>query len=68
MDVCDQSAAAADFYLDIAIKNRTEVAEDPLLSAFDCDNCGDPIPEARRQAVPGCRLCVVCQTLEERNG
>ena len=27
-----------------------------------CEECGEPIPEPRRQAVPGVRLCVACQT------
>ncbi|AQU83719.1 MULTISPECIES: DksA/TraR family C4-type zinc finger protein [unclassified Halomonas] len=27
-----------------------------------CEECGDPIPEARRKAMPGVRLCVVCQS------
>jgi phage/conjugal plasmid C-4 type zinc finger TraR family protein len=26
-----------------------------------CEECGKKIPEARRQAVPGVRLCVTCQ-------
>ena len=26
-----------------------------------CEECGDEIPEARRQAIAGVRLCVVCQ-------
>lgn len=26
-----------------------------------CDECGEPIPEARRQAIPGVRYCVKCQ-------
>lgn len=26
-----------------------------------CEDCDAPIPEARRQAIPGVRLCVVCQ-------
>jgi phage/conjugal plasmid C-4 type zinc finger TraR family protein len=26
-----------------------------------CEECAKPIPEARRQAVPGVRLCVECQ-------
>ena len=26
-----------------------------------CEECDAPIPEARRQAVPGVRLCVPCQ-------
>ena len=27
-----------------------------------CEECGAEIPEARREAVPGARLCVRCQT------
>lgn len=30
-----------------------------------CDDCGDPIPDARRKAVPGCTRCVDCQSLHE---
>lgn len=28
--------------------------------------CGEPIPEARRQAVPGCRFCIDCQARREK--
>jgi phage/conjugal plasmid C-4 type zinc finger TraR family protein len=31
-----------------------------------CEECGNPIPEARRQAIPGVRLCVPCQTERDR--
>ena len=31
-------------------------------SRTHCEECGDPIPEARRQALPGVRFCVPCQT------
>lgn len=30
-----------------------------------CDDCGEPIPEARRAAVPGVRRCVACQERAE---
>ncbi|MDH4110975.1 MAG: DksA/TraR family C4-type zinc finger protein [Gammaproteobacteria bacterium] len=30
-------------------------------SARSCRDCGEPIAEARRQAVPGVRLCLTCQ-------
>ncbi|WP_084312824.1 TraR/DksA C4-type zinc finger protein [Desulfobulbus elongatus] len=35
-------------------------------SAEECDDCGEPIPEARRQAAPGCTRCVFCQQRFER--
>jgi phage/conjugal plasmid C-4 type zinc finger TraR family protein len=34
--------------------------------APDCDQCGEPIPEARRAALPGVRLCVACQQEADR--
>ena len=31
--------------------------------------CGAPIPEQRRQALPGCQFCVACQArLEKKKG
>lgn len=31
-------------------------------SAEYCAECDDPIPEARRRAIPGVQLCVTCQS------
>jgi phage/conjugal plasmid C-4 type zinc finger TraR family protein len=31
-------------------------------SLSHCEECGEKIPEARRQAMPGVRLCVACQS------
>ncbi|MFW5816186.1 MAG: DksA/TraR family C4-type zinc finger protein [Wenzhouxiangella sp.] len=28
---------------------------------LECEECGESIPEARRHALPGVKLCVVCQ-------
>ena len=30
-------------------------------SLTHCEECGNEIPAARREAVPGVRLCIVCQ-------
>jgi phage/conjugal plasmid C-4 type zinc finger TraR family protein len=30
-------------------------------SRRECQECGEAIPEARRKAVPGVRLCIACQ-------
>ena len=32
----------------------------------DCEDCGEPIPEARRKAAPGCTRCLACQQTHER--
>ena len=31
-------------------------------SLEECEECGDEIPRARREALPGVRLCVACQS------
>jgi phage/conjugal plasmid C-4 type zinc finger TraR family protein len=31
----------------------------------DCVICGEPIPEARRRALPGARTCVQCQSARD---
>lgn len=38
---------------------RSQLPQGPGLS--HCEECGQEIPQARRRAVPGVRLCVVCQ-------
>jgi phage/conjugal plasmid C-4 type zinc finger TraR family protein len=38
---------------------RAQLPKGPSLS--HCEECEAPIPEARRQALPGVRLCVACQ-------
>ena len=35
-------------------------------SLTHCAECEEPIPEARRQAIPGVRLCIECQTERDR--
>ena len=35
-------------------------------SLLECVHCGAAIPEARRKAMPGVRLCVVCQEANDR--
>lgn len=35
-------------------------------SLTHCAECEEPIPEARRQAIPGVKLCIECQ--QERDG
>ena len=44
---------------------RSRLAKGP--GKAHCEECDAPIPEARRQAVPGVRLCVACQELRDRD-
>jgi len=43
---------------------RSKLAKGPSLK--HCEECGAAIPEARRKAVPGVRLCVPCQEARDR--
>ena len=48
-----------------AIKRaRRQLREGPGLT--HCEECEAPIPEARRKAVPGVRLCITCQEALDR--
>ncbi len=48
-----------------AIKRvRARLPQGP--ARLHCEACDDPIPEARRQAMPGVRLCISCQESEDR--
>lgn len=35
-------------------------------SARWCDECGEPIPKRRRDAVPGVRTCLACQQARDQ--
>jgi phage/conjugal plasmid C-4 type zinc finger TraR family protein len=35
-------------------------------SRWDCVDCGDKIPEQRRQAAKGCSRCILCQGMYEQ--
>ena len=54
-----------DATIDDAVKRaRSHLPKGPSLER--CEACDKPIPEARRKAVPGVRLCVACQEAEDR--
>ena len=44
---------------DAVERARSQLPQGPSLT--HCAECGTAIPEARRQAVPGVRLCLICQ-------
>ncbi|MBS0383240.1 MAG: DksA/TraR family C4-type zinc finger protein [Proteobacteria bacterium] len=49
---------------DAVARARSKQGKGPGLS--HCEECGAPIPEARRKAVPGVRLCLRCQAERDR--
>ncbi len=55
--------------IDATIKDGVERAKSRLArgpSLTHCEECGAEIPAARREAVPGVRLCVACQDAADR--
>lgn len=64
-DVCDE----ADIVIEEAL-NRT-LAQIPRytgISATECEECSEEIPEGRRLAIPGVQLCAACQSLADLKG
>ena len=44
---------------------RSQLPQGPGLE--HCRECDAPIPEARRKAVPGVRLCIACQQAHDED-
>jgi phage/conjugal plasmid C-4 type zinc finger TraR family protein len=55
--------------IDATVKDAIKRARSRLPSGpglEHCEECNAPIPEARRKAVPGVRLCVACQEAHDQ--
>jgi len=55
--------------IDASVEDEIQRARSQLAageSATNCDECDAPIPEARRKAIPGVRLCIDCQSAHEK--
>jgi len=53
-----------DSILDAIARARSQLPQGESL--HQCEECDTPIPEARRKALPGVRLCVACQTERDK--
>lgn len=62
IDFANNLAEAERKFLVAAHVNRKKETGESL---FKCEECEKPIPEKRRIAEPGCRLCVPCKQEEE---
>ncbi|MCQ4292775.1 DksA/TraR family C4-type zinc finger protein [Pseudomonas stutzeri] len=55
--------------IDSTVEDAVQRARSKLArgeSLKHCEECGAAIPEARRQAVPGVRLCIKCQVEQDK--
>ena len=56
--------------IDATVEDAVKRARDRLPrgeSLRHCEECDKAIPEARREAIPGVRLCVTCQSELDAN-
>lgn len=60
-DFADLASDTETLHRQAALSVRPTAATTSV-SAYVCEDCGEPIPEARRAAIPGCTRCVACQT------
>ncbi len=54
--------------IDASVEDAVQRARGQLVtgkSAVNCDECDSVIPERRRKAIPGVRLCIACQSALE---
>ena len=65
MDFFDRASAQEAKFLRQALEIQKEKSRDKGESMTECIDCGDPIPEARRKAAPGCVRCIECQQEHE---
>jgi phage/conjugal plasmid C-4 type zinc finger TraR family protein len=57
--------------IDASVEDEVQRARSQLgkgESAAYCEECDRAIPEARRKAIPGVRLCIECQAALEKQG
>lgn len=64
MDVADRANDLMQERIDSILAARAPARGG--VSALECVDCGEGIPERRRQAVSGCQRCIDCQTLADR--
>ena len=63
-EVCGATIESCQDQIDDTVKDavlRARALTPKGESAEECDNCGEPIPEKRRQALAGVRTCIACQ-------
>lgn len=56
-DICDQADEVIEQIREQAL---AQIPRYTGISAFECEECGDDIPEGRRNAVRGVKLCTTC--------
>ena len=59
-DIIDNASTLEDLQRDAALSAHR--LNHSAVSATHCEECGDKLLDARRQAYPGCTMCVECKS------
>lgn len=69
-DVIDEGSRVEAQFTEMAVARQLAAAAKAKsghpLSAENCTECGDEIPQKRREHVLGCQYCTGCQALNEK--
>jgi len=62
-DIVDLANANASLHLDAMLQHRKNRQQELVgTGTDDCVECGNPIPKARKKAMPHSTMCVPCLT------
>ena len=62
-DFADEASELTQERLEKALANRVQYTG---VSEEFCLECGEEIPQLRRETIKGCKFCVECQSLREK--
>ncbi|WP_046079969.1 TraR/DksA family transcriptional regulator [Halomonas sp. HG01] len=65
-DKADIATEMMENRLEGALANRPRWIGVDWAGSAECDDCGEEIPAARRQAAPWATTCIECQSIRER--
>lgn len=63
-EIIDEANTLEQHIIDIGVKNAR--INRNAVSATHCFACGELIQKERREAVPGCTMCIDCMEIAER--
>lgn len=61
-DICDEAEVVIQEALN---RSLSQIPRYTGVSATECVECGEVIPEGRRAAIPGVKLCAPCKALDD---
>ncbi|PMJ92858.1 TraR/DksA C4-type zinc finger protein [Vibrio sp. 10N.261.55.A7] len=67
-DLLDHASGLETQFTEVALATQLKRASQNAnkISAHKCNECGEKIPQARREASQGCDYCIHCQALADK--